>query len=230
MTSSFRTAGEASCKSLLCLGSTKLSSAAQRYSAGAAHSPATLRGSTSYKSKPAAFLTDPRTHRSAAIVATVGTCAAPRRTTSSESVRRELKAESRTSAATSGSRVAAYSSAVTAPMDRPQRATGPRPPRARSRRRTHATSSCSCWPSDTYSPSDMPEPAQSMATTWKPRRRPSASCERPSTRELALPWAYTRVLRGAGSSFATFRAAVGLETDLRDAVQALAASARRQTE
>mmetsp|Transcript_2950 Transcript_2950/g.7942 ORF Transcript_2950/g.7942 Transcript_2950/m.7942 type:complete len:239 (-) Transcript_2950:81-797(-) len=101
--------------------------------------------------------------------------------------------ESSTTALTSGrSRVlSVYNSVVTAPMERPQTAIDPTLQLLRRYSMTAWRSSCSYHPSETCSPSDMPEPAKSKANTEHPSSsaQPRTSCA--SRRLPALAWQYT---------------------------------------
>mmetsp|Transcript_45825 Transcript_45825/g.127136 ORF Transcript_45825/g.127136 Transcript_45825/m.127136 type:complete len:227 (-) Transcript_45825:14-694(-) len=146
------------------LGRTNLSSSPWMKKVGTWQLEACRRGTTSSTSKPASDCTRIRTKATAPDNSQLGTRRGTRKwspePSSHMSWGRLAKAESAQMAPMEGSLWACIN-AVTAPIERPQTATGPHHGCARKCSITNARSSRSFQPSDTYSPSEWPQPAAS---------------------------------------------------------------------
>jgi len=167
----------------------KRSCLAWRKIAGTRLRLACSKGTTSSMSKSARALTRIRITAKAAVTSQEGTGNAIRSlcASSSASWRRLANGESRQTAPSEGS-LSTWRRAVTAPMERPQRPIGPQQPVLRRCSRTAARSSRSCQPSETYSPSDSPQPAASKQNKEIPCKM-SVLTRLPASRRLdELPW------------------------------------------
>mmetsp|Transcript_148661 Transcript_148661/g.477357 ORF Transcript_148661/g.477357 Transcript_148661/m.477357 type:complete len:335 (+) Transcript_148661:560-1564(+) len=192
---------QALCKSCVWCGSTNVSSEATPNSAGQRASGAQLMGMSSRGSNAALVRTSVRIMSRAQTSKKAGTGNLPRFTSSSATVRRSRKAESRTQAARSASS-AARSMEVVAPMDLPH---NPIDDTFSWLRRCCSTTlkSFSSWcPSEIYSPSDRPEPERSRQKTVRSRGSSTGSASNASSREEQLPCRYTTHGRFASGDLA----------------------------
>lgn len=172
----------------------KSSSRPATKSAGMKHPGACWTAASAVILNPARCCTEARMARSASRVTKRGTCtpcSRPLSTISSASTPRSENGESSTMAAMPGSRSACMM-AVTAPMLRPQSATADTRPVPRRAATRALRSSFSKNPSETYSPSESPEPAKSSAASVTPRERQRLSWGRASRRAEEFPCRYTR--------------------------------------
>mmetsp|Transcript_33447 Transcript_33447/g.104080 ORF Transcript_33447/g.104080 Transcript_33447/m.104080 type:complete len:273 (+) Transcript_33447:1106-1924(+) len=186
-TRSTRSPPHASCKSCVWCGSTNVSSDATPKKAGQAALGAHLIGISSSGSKAARDATSVRIMSRAQLTRNCGTGNRPRFTSSSATVRRSRKAESRTQAARPWSS-AALRMDVVAPMERPQRPMEETLSRLRRCWRTARRSFSSWCPSEMYSPSDRPEPERSRQKTVRSRGRSTGSASKASRRDEQFPW------------------------------------------
>mmetsp|Transcript_5638 Transcript_5638/g.16625 ORF Transcript_5638/g.16625 Transcript_5638/m.16625 type:complete len:273 (-) Transcript_5638:271-1089(-) len=174
-------------RSCVWCGSTKVSSEATPKKAGHCALGAQLIGISSSGSKAPRVMTSLRIISNAQLRTKGGTGNLPRFTSSSATVRRSRKAESRMQAASSWSS-AARRIEVVAPMDRPQSPTEETLSRLRRCLRTVERSFSSWCPSEMNSPSDLPEPERSMQKTVKPRGSSTGRASKASRRDEQLPW------------------------------------------
>mmetsp|Transcript_14660 Transcript_14660/g.28879 ORF Transcript_14660/g.28879 Transcript_14660/m.28879 type:complete len:223 (+) Transcript_14660:657-1325(+) len=182
-----RSPAQASCRSCVWCGSTKVSSAATPKRAGQTASEAEFIGINFSGSKPARVETSERTISRAQFKRNCGTGNLPRVTSSSATDRKSLKAESKTHAARPWSS-AALRIDVVAPMDRPQSPIVETVSRLRKCCRTTLRSLCSWCPREMNSPSDLPEPERSRQKTVKSRGNSTGSASNASNRDEQLPW------------------------------------------
>mmetsp|Transcript_27250 Transcript_27250/g.69272 ORF Transcript_27250/g.69272 Transcript_27250/m.69272 type:complete len:241 (+) Transcript_27250:697-1419(+) len=173
-------------------GRTRISASPQPNSAGTKHVFAASTGRSLYRSKFARFLTEPATKLRAVLTRNGGTFGAPGTvsgallTSSSATCSSDANGESSTRPAIDASRLAC-STALTEPIERPQRAIDVTRPVPRRCSRTRATSSFSCHPSEMYSPVDRPHPAKSNEKTFAPVANTTARICSASARQDALP-------------------------------------------
>ena len=129
-----------------------------------------------------------RMNHSAERVSAPGILGADERTSSIATSCKREKTLSSTRPATEGSR-RAYSRLATEPMERPHNPTQLVRPRRMSHSLAMPRSAISRAPSVTYSPSDLPEPAKSSATTQIFCGNSSAATSLASQRQPELPCA-----------------------------------------
>mmetsp|Transcript_18735 Transcript_18735/g.51475 ORF Transcript_18735/g.51475 Transcript_18735/m.51475 type:complete len:333 (-) Transcript_18735:136-1134(-) len=187
----------------LCAGDTKLSRVPCKTRAGTKDSAACARGDTSYMSKPALLLIVRRMKGSTAVTSREGRYNFDQQI-SLISCTRSANGLSATTPASVGSRAASISTAP-APMEKPQRAMRVKPRTSRRCLTTHARSSRSKKPSDTYFPSLIPEPAKSKHMRPILRGSRNLTREKPSSLLDPLPWQYTTQARSSLSASSRLR-------------------------